>query len=150
MKGVIDAGVYYRFPLISPYTLQSITYLIKSFHVSFHYFLFSIFLLFVSYYFHQCFIFVLDLQQLGSKHLWREPVLKIRNGLVYCIQKEAIDNGRERKHNGTMEQWLWRWISSPGVPCLNPLGGSKFDSAFHPSEVDHMSTRNFWEVSGKK
>ena len=24
------------------------------------------------------------------------------------------------------------------------------DSAFHPSEVDKMSTRNFWELSGKK
>ena len=30
------------------------------------------------------------------------------------------------------------------------LGGSKFDSAVHPSEVDKMSTRDFWELSGKK
>ena len=29
-------------------------------------------------------------------------------------------------------------------------GGSKVDSAFHFSEVDKMSTRNFWELSGKK
>ena len=28
--------------------------------------------------------------------------------------------------------------------------GSKVDSAFHPPEVDRMSTRNFWELSGKK
>ena len=28
--------------------------------------------------------------------------------------------------------------------------GSKVDSAFHPSEVDKMSTRNFWELSAKK
>ena len=28
--------------------------------------------------------------------------------------------------------------------------GSKVDSAFHPSEIDKMSTRNFWELSGKK
>ena len=34
--------------------------------------------------------------------------------------------------------------------CSKPLGGAKFDSAFHPSEVDQMSTRNFWELSGKK
>ena len=27
---------------------------------------------------------------------------------------------------------------------------SKVDSAFHPSEVDKMSTRNIWELSGKK
>ena len=39
---------------------------------------------------------------------------------------------------------------NPGVPCSNPLGGSKVDSAFHPSEVDNMSTRSFWELSGKK
>ena len=25
-------------------------------------------------------------------------------------------------------------------------GGSKVDLAFHPSEVDKMSTRNFWEL----
>ena len=31
-----------------------------------------------------------------------------------------------------------------------PLGGSKVDSVFHPSEVNKMSTRNFWELSGKK
>ena len=35
-------------------------------------------------------------------------------------------------------------------PCLKPLGGSKVNSAFHPSEVGKMSTRNFWELSGKK
>ena len=35
------------------------------------------------------------------------------------------------------------------VPCSKPLGGSKVDSAFHPSEVDKMSTRNIWELSGK-
>ena len=37
-----------------------------------------------------------------------------------------------------------------GVPCSKPLGGSEVDSAFHPSEVDKMSTRNFLELSGKK
>ena len=45
---------------------------------------------------------------------------------------------------------LSRWIPNPGVPYLKPLGGSKVDSAFHPSEVDKMSIRNFWELSGKK
>ena len=42
-----------------------------------------------------------------------------------------------------------RWIPNPGVPYSKPLGGSKVDSAFHPSEVGKMSTRNFWELSGK-
>ena len=36
------------------------------------------------------------------------------------------------------------------LPCSKPLGGSKVDSAFHPSNVDKMTTRNFWELSGKK
>ena len=36
------------------------------------------------------------------------------------------------------------------VPCSRPPGGSKVDSAFHPPEVDKMSTRKFWELSGKK
>ena len=49
-----------------------------------------------------------------------------------------------------MAWWLSRWNPNPRVPCSNPLGGPKVDSAFHPSEVDKMSTRTFWELSGKK
>ena len=45
---------------------------------------------------------------------------------------------------------LRHWIPNPGIPCSKPLGDSKVDSAFHPSEVDKMSTRNFWELNGKK
>ena len=47
-------------------------------------------------------------------------------------------------------QWLRRWIPNPGVPCSKPLGGSKVNSAFHPSEVDKMSNMNFWELNSKK
>ena len=36
------------------------------------------------------------------------------------------------------------------VMCSNTLGGFKVDSVFHPSEVDKMSTRDFWKLSGKK
>ena len=49
-----------------------------------------------------------------------------------------------------MAKWLRCWIPNPGVPCSKPLGGSKLNSAFHPSEVDKMSTRTFWELSCKK
>ena len=49
-----------------------------------------------------------------------------------------------------MAQWLRHWIPNPWVPCSKALGSSKFDSAFHPSEVNQMNTRNFWELSGKK
>ena len=47
---------------------------------------------------------------------------------------------------------MWHVISNvipnPGVPCLKLLGGSKVD--FHPSVVDKVITRNFWELNGKK
>ena len=51
---------------------------------------------------------------------------------------------------GTMAQWLKHRTINPWVPCSKPLGGSKVITAFHPSEVDKISTRNFWELSGKK
>ena len=35
------------------------------------------------------------------------------------------------------------------VPGSKPQGGSKVKSAFHPSEVDEMSTRNSWGLGGK-
>ena len=44
---------------------------------------------------------------------------------------------------------LRHWIPNPVVPCSKLLGGSKVDSAFNPSEVDKISTRNFWELTGK-
>ena len=53
-------------------------------------------------------------------------------------------------HNLLEYKWLRRWVPNPGVLCSKPLGGSKVNLAFHPSEVDQMSTRNFWELSGKK
>ena len=33
---------------------------------------------------------------------------------------------------------------SPGVSRSEPLGAFKIKSAFHPSEVDQMSTKNSW------
>ena len=38
----------------------------------------------------------------------------------------------------------------PGVLGSKPLRASKVNSAFHPSEVNQMSTRKFWGPSGKK
>ena len=34
-------------------------------------------------------------------------------------------------------------------PVFKTTGGSKVDSVFHPSEVDKVSIRNFWGLSGK-
>ena len=42
------------------------------------------------------------------------------------------------------------WIPNPEVLGSKPLGSSKVDSAFHPSRVPEMSTRNSWRLSGKK
>ena len=49
-----------------------------------------------------------------------------------------------------MASWLRRWTLNPGFPCSKLQGGSKVDSVFHPSDVDKMSARNTWELSGKK
>ena len=42
------------------------------------------------------------------------------------------------------------WIPNSGFPISKPVGGLKVDSAFHPSVVDQISTRNSWGQSGKK
>ena len=49
-----------------------------------------------------------------------------------------------------MAWWLRCWISNPGFQWLKPLCGSKVDTAFHPFKVDNPSTKNIWELSGKK
>ena len=54
--------------------------------------------------------------------------------------------------------WKWSYENSclvvktldQGVSCLNPLDCSRVDSAFHPSEVRRITSRNFWELSDKK
>ena len=40
--------------------------------------------------------------------------------------------------------------SHPEAPCSKSLGGSKVDATFHLSEVDKVSTKNFWGLSDKK
>ena len=41
-------------------------------------------------------------------------------------------------------------ILDSGLVTKYRLCGSNVDSASHPSKVNKMSTRNFWELSGKK
>ena len=65
---------------------------------------------------------------------------------VYC----QLAPTRQLNYQHRVPEWLICFFPNPGVPCSKPLGGSKVDSAFHPPEVDRMSTRNFWELSGKK
>ena len=40
--------------------------------------------------------------------------------------------------------------NAQGITGSKPLGGSKVNSAFHPSEVDQMTARNSWVMRGKK
>ena len=58
------------------------------------------------------------------------------------------------KSTNTLRCWipagLGCWIPNPGVLCSKPLGGFRLNSAFHPSKVDQMSTRNLWKLSDKK
>ena len=49
-----------------------------------------------------------------------------------------------------MDYMLRHWIPNPGVPGSKPLDGSIVDSAFHPSKFDQLSTKNCWELNGKK
>ena len=63
--------------------------------------------------------------------------------------KGCLDRLKSRKYP-FMAECLRCCIPNPGVLCSKPLGSSKVNSAFHPSKVDEMSTKNFWELSGKK
>ena len=49
-----------------------------------------------------------------------------------------------------MTWWLRHWIPNPGVPGSKPPGGSKVNSAFHPSDVGQLSTKNSCKLNGKK
>ena len=54
---------------------------------------------------------------------------------------------RPKTTNNKRMQTVLREVVDVGI---KPLGGSKVNSVFHPSEVDKLSTRNSWELNGKK
>ena len=54
---------------------------------------------------------------------------------MFCVLADAVILNAEWL-NGVIAEWLRRCIPNPGVPCSKQLGGSKVDSAFHPSEVE--------------
>ena len=70
------------------------------------------------------------------------------NNFSQCIRARNEESKEEKQK--PMAYWLGRWIANTGGPDSKPLGGSKFNSAFHPSEVDQMSNRNSWELNGNK
>ena len=51
---------------------------------------------------------------------------------------------------GEMPYLLRHWIPNPQVPCSKRQSGSEVDSAFQPSKLDKMGTRNFLVLSDKK
>ena len=53
---------------------------------------------------------------------------------------------RAPKDSGMVSDKLGSLDSQSRGPVFKPLGGSKVHSASHTSEVNKMSTRNFWEV----
>ena len=75
-----------------------------------------------------------------------ENQIKALEDLKPKEQTKAIEgnsNNQSMAANGPM-------VNEAMVPCSKPQGGSKSNSAFHPSEVNKVSTRNFWGLSGKK
>ena len=46
--------------------------------------------------------------------------------------------------------WLMHLIHNLGIPCSKPLSSSNLHLAFHPCEVNQISSRNFWQLAGKK
>ena len=83
----------------------------------------------------------------GKEELKKKPPPS--PGVLWIVNVRERKSSIENKLVGDFVKNL-HWIPNPGVPWSKPLGGSKVDSAFHPSEVDKMSTRSFWEISGKK
>ena len=49
---------------------------------------------------------------------------------------------------GAVGSWLGCWVTNPGVPFSKPLDGSMINSLIHHSNVNQMSSRNLWRVSG--
>ena len=62
-------------------------------------------------------------------------ILKVATLWYRCLQNKHIKN-LQQWSNSLVVKML---IHNPGVPYSKPLGGSKVDSVFHPSEVERVS-----------
>ena len=76
--------------------------------------------------------------------------LKKTNCHIYQEEIRATLFMVKLKNMSLYRQILRRWIPNLEVPGSKPLGGSKVDSAFHSSEVDQLSNKTSWGLSGKK
>ena len=71
-----------------------------------------------------------------------------RSNLLYAVLFSFFLSNILENYKLTSMAYWWRcWTPNPGVSWSKPLGSSMVDSAFHPSEFDKMSTRNFCELS---
>ena len=73
--------------------------------------------------------------------------------LVYSCKKYELCSASQFFSFCGLFPRLFGWTAldsqSRGI-FSKPQGGFNADSAFHPSDVDKMSARNFWELNGKK
>ena len=86
-------------------------------------------------------------RSLGHK-LWMSASVEFKLGVIHSWNKCTIPTCYTSLL--LIEQWPSGWIPNPEVPGSKPQGVSKVNSAFHPSEVDQLSTRNFWRLNGKR
>ena len=89
------------------------------------------------------------------KEAWKAEYFEGRNKSWKVKQTEgAKEKNNIRYMQGIKDMWLRprgkALDSQSSGPVFKTTGGCKVDSVFHSSEVDKMSTSNFWEFSGKK
>ena len=73
-----------------------------------------------------------------------QPKFQRKSIITETKKWKSSSNGHKRLDSQS------RGIPDPGVPGSKPLGGFKVNSALYPSEVDQLSTRNSWELNGKR
>ena len=61
----------------------------------------------------------------------------------YAVMKRSTRRSN-RSFNKQRNYFGKNKVNNTSLACF------KFDSAVHPSEVDKMSTKDFWKLSGKK
>ena len=92
---------------------------------------------------------VVNLKRIEADHCLCKAKVSLKFSSILNLFNPLIANPAEWS-NTLSSQWLRRWIPNPGVRYSKPLCGSKVNSAFHLSEVNKTSDRNFQGLSGKK
>ena len=95
-----------------------------------------------------------------AKHSWKvdhnfswnqNKVVDRENRLIPRKIKETIHSLKNPNQINKIPGLVVKLLDSKSrVSCSKPPGDSKVGSTLHPSEVDKVSTRNFWELISKK